>query len=142
MRTIDIDFDVHKKIELERTSFEESPNTALRRLLGLPEQAQAQQATEGALKSGWRDKDGLVLPHGTRLRMTYGGRTHEGVIDRGAWVVEGDNYYSPSGAAGVARTKSGSSTKLNGWNYWEVQLPGSSNWNKILELSRMQKAAR
>jgi hypothetical protein len=26
MRTVEIDFDVHKRIELERTSFAESPN--------------------------------------------------------------------------------------------------------------------
>ena len=34
-RSIDIDFDVHKKIELERRSFMESPNDVLRRLLAL-----------------------------------------------------------------------------------------------------------
>ena len=33
--TIEIDFDIHKRIEMERQSFTESPNDVLRRLLGL-----------------------------------------------------------------------------------------------------------
>lgn len=35
MRKIDVDFDVHQLIELERRNFGESPNDVLRRLLGL-----------------------------------------------------------------------------------------------------------
>ena len=35
MRKIDVDFDVHQLIELERRHFGESPNDVLRRLLGL-----------------------------------------------------------------------------------------------------------
>ena len=35
MRTIKIDFDIHQLVELERRSFEETPNDALRRLLRL-----------------------------------------------------------------------------------------------------------
>ena len=34
-RQIDIDLDVHKRIELEKHSFSESDNQALRRLLGI-----------------------------------------------------------------------------------------------------------
>lgn len=134
MRTIEIDFDVHKRIELERKGFEESPNTVLRRLLGLPPEKATTQDAANDLSSAWRDKNGCTLPHGTRLRMTYGGRTHEGVIDHGVWIVEGETYHSPSGAAGVARTRGGFQTKLNGWNYWEVQLPGAEEWIKINDL--------
>ena len=35
MRTIKIDFDIHKRIEMERRGFDDPPNAALRRLLGL-----------------------------------------------------------------------------------------------------------
>ena len=37
VRTIEIDFDIHKLIETERRSFAESPNMVLRRLLNLGE---------------------------------------------------------------------------------------------------------
>ena len=37
MRTIEVDFDIHQLIELERRSFEETPNDVLRRLLRLSE---------------------------------------------------------------------------------------------------------
>jgi hypothetical protein len=136
VRTIEIDFDIHKMIELERKSFDEDANTALRRLLGLPAKATTPEVAAGNLKPAWHDKDGLTLPHGTRLRMTYAGRTYEGVIDEGAWIVEGERHHSPSGAAGVARTKTGGRTNLNGWNYWEVQLPGTEKWTKIMEVPK------
>ncbi len=142
MRTIEIDFDIHKKIELERTSFEESPNAVLRRLLGLAKEPIAPTGAEEDPKTSWRDRDGLTLPHGTKLRMTYGGRTHEGAIERGTWLVEGQKFHSPSGAASVARTKKGQATKLNGWNYWEARLPGSTEWVNIMTLSVRQNAGQ
>jgi hypothetical protein len=69
--------------------------------------------------------------------MRYNGRTHEGVVVRNVWLVEGREHYSPSGAASaVARTKAGKATKLNGWNYWEVLLPGETAWRPIMGLYR------
>ena len=35
------------------------------------------------------------------------------------------------GKAVIAVTKDGAKTSLNGWNYWEVQLPGSAKWRSI-----------
>jgi hypothetical protein len=140
MRAIEIDFDVHKKIELERTSFEESPNTVLRRLLGLPIDASVARPTGGS----WSEKKygGLTLPAGTPVRMAYNGQSHEGVIDRGLWLVEGTEYRTPSGAAlGVARTKDGTPAKLNGWVYWEALLPGSQQWVNIWELAKRNARA-
>ena len=147
MQTIEIDFDVHKKIELERTGFDDSPNAALRRLLGLPEIA-ARDApptpTQGAAQ-GWRETgegNHLILPNGTLLQMTYNGRTYEGAIERGVWVVGGQEYGSPSGAAeGVARTKRGGRAKLNGWIYWKAKRPGEREWTSVLDLSKAARAA-
>ena len=69
LRTIEIDFDVHKKIEAERTSFSESPNDVLRRLLRLGNAA-ATEAAKGRGRS-WSGK-GVTLPDGT-LQLTRGG---------------------------------------------------------------------
>ena len=132
LRTIEIDFEVHKRIELERQSFAESPNAVLRRLL----QIEGPPPTIPREGRPWAGK-GVTLPHGTELRMEYNGRVHTGVIQNGAWVVEGDIYSSPSAAAGgVARTKSGKSTSLDGWIYWQAKRPGDAEWAGIATLRR------
>ena len=138
--TIEIDFEVYKLIEGERRSFGEKQITALRRLLKLPEvKAESVRANVG-VSSGrpWSD-DGVVVPHGSLARMEYGrgSQIYEGMFLDGALVVNGIKFNSLSEAASaLARTKDGRSTSLNGWNYWEVQLPGSDRWNLMENLRR------
>jgi hypothetical protein len=130
MRTIEIDFDVHKVIENERRGFDESPNDALRRLLKLPELTASRKASRPAPSNhrSWIDK-GVVLPHGTELRMEYRGHNYVGQILNGEWVIDNKQFDSPSGAAsGVAITKKGKQTKLDGWKYWYVRRPAEDNW--------------
>lgn len=133
MRTIEIDFDVHKAIELERTSFSESENEVLRRLLKL---GAASVATPSAETGGlpWTRK-GVTLPHGTKLQMQYNGRQYNGAVENGQWVVEGERFSTPSGAASrVAVTKNGNHTSLDGWAYWYVKRPGDTDWIEIRKL--------
>jgi hypothetical protein len=87
----------------------------------------------------WSGK-GVVLPHGTQVRMEYNGRSHSGEIMDGQWHVEGGVYGSPSAAAvGVARNKAGDPiSSLDGWIYWSAQFPGSSKW---LPISSLRKKA-
>src|SRR5689334_2077993 len=125
LRAMEIDFDIHKLVEAERRSFDEPPYMALRRLLKLPEPPRASTPPAGR---GWQ-AEGVSLPHGTKLRMTYGRpkRTYTGTIQNAEWHVEGRVFDSPSGAAsGVAVTSRGDKTRLNGWELWEVQLPGDT----------------
>ena len=133
MRTIEIDFDVHKAIELERTSFSETENDVLRRLLKL---GKASITTTSAETSGlpWSRK-GVTLPHGTSLRMQYNGHQYSGSVENGEWVVEGERFSTPSGAASrVAVTKNGNHTSLDGWAYWFVKRPGDTDWVEIRRL--------
>ena len=138
-RSIEIDFDVHKRIELERRGFQETDNDVLRRLLGVADPGAPQTMTAGSTPPdgrSWSAK-GVTLPHGTALRMEYNGRVHVGEIRDGQWVVEGKSFASPSGAAGgVATTKSGKRANLDGWEYWQVKPPASPSWISILELRR------
>jgi hypothetical protein len=130
VRTIEIDFDIHKLIEAERRSFDEQPYEALRRLLKLPEITRELARPAGR---AWQS-EGVTLEHGTKLRMTYGRpkRTYTGVVLNGEWHVEGQVFDSPSGAAsGVAITSKGEKTRLNGWELWEVQQPGETRWIRI-----------
>ncbi len=133
-RTIEIDFDVHKRIELERAGFDESANDVLRRLLGIS--LPTDVAAGEPLGRAWSAK-GVTLPHGTELRMEYNGRVHTGEIRDGQWLVEGQTFNSPSGAAGgVATTKNGKRANLDGWEYWQVKPPTGPTWIAILELRR------
>ena len=139
MRTIDIDFEVHKRIEMERMSFAETPNAVLRRLLHING---ATSVAPVAPSSGrpWASK-GVTLPHGTELRMEYNGHVYTGRIDNGRWLIEGKEFKSPSAAAsGVALTKNGRHTSLDGWIYWQVKRPGDTNWIAINQLRPSQES--
>ena len=140
--TIEIDFEVYKLIETERRSFSEKPLVALRRLLKLPaNQSEPAHIKVAASGRPWSD-DGVVVPHGSLARMEYGrgSQLYEGLFLDGALVVEGHRFSSLSEAAGaLAKTKDGRSTSLNGWNYWEVQFPGSDRWDLMEHLRRRAK---
>ena len=148
-RTIAIDVEVHKRIEAARLSFEESENAILCRLLRIGE-AQSKSAPEpaaqprrakggGAADGGWskigRHGRTVFLPDGTLLRAAYGGRTVEGEVKDGAWLVNGAAYNSPSAALiANVQTKDGSPVNLNGWRHWEVRRPGEEVWLRLSEL--------
>ena len=151
-RTVEIDFDIHKAIEGERRSFSESPNTVLRRLLNLPEleaartplaqpkftpvvsAKSASPAVPDGIARSW-SSNGVILPHGTQLKMDYNRRTYTGEVRDGVWHVEGKRFNSPSSAAsGVALTKDGKLTSLDGWIYWFVKRPGEISWTAIGQL--------
>ena len=136
--SIDIDFDVHKTIEMARQSFSETQNDVLRRLLKIDQTTKLRELRpQGDDGRPWAGK-GVVLPHHTRLRMQYNGRSHSGEIIDGQWHAEGDVYGSPSAAAvGVAKNKAGEPiSSLDGWLYWSAQFPGTSKWVPILALRK------
>lgn len=139
LRSIEVDFDIHKLIEAERRSFAEPPHIALRRLLNLPDDPSAEPASKPPAGRAWSG-DGATLPHGTLIRMDYNQRRYDGQIIDGQWVIEGQRFSSPSGAAsGVAVTKSGDKTKLDGWGYWEVKQPGDTSWTALKNLRRSKR---
>ena len=134
--TIEVDFDIHKRIEAERRSFSEKPNDALRRLLGLPEAAPTPAAPtvpHNPIGRTWHE-DGVLIPHGTLARMEYGrgSQVYEGQFLDGYLIVNGEPFKSLSAAAeSVAKTKNGTTPSLNGWLYWQVKLPGSDRWELL-----------
>jgi len=142
LRSIDVDFDIHQMIELERKEFDEPEYLALRRLLklGAPESIADSISKPDVKQSGksWSGK-GVELPHGTELRMEYNGQVSRGEINNGVWVVEGKNAKSPSRAARITNlTKDCTEPSLNGWVYWEVKRPSDTVWRKIETLKPKQ----
>lgn len=139
-RIIEIDMEVHKKLESARQSFSETDNDILRRLLHmLPARryaGQNAQAPNPALSTeDWiwsRSGQRAMLPAGTEVRARYGGQEYKGLIAKGAWVVEGRRFETPSEAIiSLARTKEGRQTNLNGWNLWEFKRPHESSWKPL-----------
>lgn len=129
-RQIEIDVEVNRWIESKRASFDQTHNDILRAEAGLPPQSARSAATIGVQSNGdavgaWSAK-GATLPAGTRLRMSYNGKTFSGVIESGTWVVNGARYISPSAAASAL-----AGVSLNGWIYWEAQIPGTDRWQQI-----------
>lgn len=141
MRTIQIDFDVHRAIENERHGFGETENAALRRLLNLGDSpvSEAKKANISANSGGsWFGK-GVELPHGTEIRMEYNGQEFRGRIENGFWKVNDKTTTSPSDAAGsAALTKDGERPSLNGWIYWEIKRPFDSSWRRLKSLRKKQ----
>lgn len=135
MRPIEIDFEVHKAIEGERRSFDEAPNDVLRRLIGIKTSIRTSPPIVASGKA-WSGK-GVVLPHGTELKMDYNGIEYGGKIDDGRWACGGGLHAGPSpAAAAVATTRHGTKPSLNGWIYWMTKLPGSSRWVPISTLRK------
>jgi hypothetical protein len=147
LRSIDIDIDVHRHIEANRTSFGQTPNDILRELFRLPSAIRGDQPAEQLKPAGDWSWKGVTLPAGTELRMTYNGRTHTGVVSGGVWQISGASYTSPSRAsAALARSREGATVSLNGWTQWEVRKPGSNRWVLLDSLrpasSRERRASR
>jgi hypothetical protein len=144
--TIEIDFDIHKAIENERRGFDEPPRIALRRLLKLPEERQPPRIEPKVAQSGRPWREGSVeIPHGSEARMSYqrGSQVFEGRFVDGKLIVQGRDFHTLSSAASaLARTKDGSVPSLNGWNYWEVRLPGQDRWIPMKALRRQPRRSR
>ena len=137
MRQIEIDFDIHRLIQMERRSFDEPENEALRRLLRLGPGPRAALADQPDRPMKAWSKGGVTLPHGTELRMEYNGILHLGRIVDGAWEVEGTRHKSASGAAqAVARGKDGQPVNINGKAYWRIRRPGDTDWTPYAALKK------
>jgi hypothetical protein len=135
--TLEVDFDVYKAVFARRANESVTENDVLRELLGLEPRITAYEGPadsppRNAVGSphGWTVK-GVHFPEGTDFRAKYKGTHYTGRVQAGSLVVEGNSYDSPSAAA-VAIT----GNPVNGWRFWECQLPGKPTWQLIDSLRR------
>jgi len=61
-------------------------------------------------------------PNGTECRFIYKEKEYEGIIKNGKLEVSSYGSFKSFSGASVAITK----TSRNGWNDWELRIPGSS----------------
>ncbi len=132
MRTIEVDFDVFKALTLRRPTESVTENDVLRELLGLsPAPRSLSAARETSViappidPDSWLSK-GVRFPAGTEFRAHYKGETHLARVEKGALVLAGKRYDTPSAAA-MAITNS----PVSGWTFWECRTPGQSAWRMI-----------
>ncbi|HEY8085004.1 MAG TPA: hypothetical protein VIE69_05315 [Methylophilaceae bacterium] len=129
MHTIEIDFDVFKRLTLRRETEDVSYNDVLRLLLGLPKsKLNSIQKTEAGSTNDWVAKS-VRFPAGTEFRGSYKGQVRTGRVENGALVVNATSYDSPSAAA-MAIT----GNPVNGWRFWECRFPGQASWKLIESL--------
>lgn len=129
MHSIEIDFDVFKKLTLRRATEDVTYNDVLRELLGLNSTKPA-HVEPHTVTGGWFTK-GVTFPEGTEFRASYKGQAYNGKVESGLLVVNGKRYDSPSAAA-VAIT----GRPTNGWIFWECRLPGKTSWQMIKSFRR------
>ncbi|MBU4232740.1 MAG: hypothetical protein KKD99_11010 [Proteobacteria bacterium] len=129
-RTIEIDLEIYRLIETNRSSFDETETDILRRLLNLPHLEKPRAIGKG-LNLGYS----VILPDGTLLK----GRTRRPEVQaevRDGWIiVDGERFDSPSGAA----KKFGGP---NGWIFWKVKRPQDSEWILLDQLRNRETIIR
>lgn len=132
MRTIEVDFDVFKALTLRRPTESVTENDVLRELLGLSPAPRSLNAARASTviappidPDSWLSK-GVRFPAGTEFRAHYKGETYLARVERGALVLAGKRYDTPSAAA-MAITGS----PVNGWTFWECRTPGQGAWRMI-----------
>ena len=103
MNTIEIDFDVFKKLTALRTSENVTYNDVLREVLSLSSARKNIPNQETSPHSGSWTTKGVTFPGGTEFRATYKGETINGRVESGALVVNGKRFDSPSAAAVAIR---------------------------------------
>ncbi len=124
-RMIEIDFEIHKRIEAERKSLSEPEYIIVHRLLKIEltapitEDPGKSSSQNGTNQGGVSLRYGVSLPSGTELRMRYNGVNHTGDVHDGAIWVNGKSFRGPSPAA-IEITKS----SVNGWIKWEANISG------------------
>lgn len=138
MHTIDIDFDVFKKLTSMRETEAMTYNDVLRRLLGLDVPSEIHSIKEvsppvsaSQLTSGSWTVKGVTFPAGTEFRASHKGNVILGRVEVGALVVNGKRFESPSAAAGEITGNS-----VNGWIFWECKKPGSNSWQMIKSMRK------
>jgi len=131
VKTIEIDFDVYKKLTLLRDTESVTYNDVLRQILNLEPSKTNLSINKSASNQGSWTTKGVTFPPGTEFRATYKGQMIYGRVEAGSLNVNGKQYDSPSSAA-VAIT----GNAVNGWIFWECKLPGQSSWQILKSLRK------
>ncbi len=132
MATINVDFEVYKELTSRRASEATSYNDVIRELLGLPPNPMQPQESEAhtepltvPISSDWKAR-GVTFPEGTELRLTYKGKTSQGRVDSGAFVMGAKEFAT---VEELAESITGGNPQ--DWIFWSRRDPGESSWTEM-----------
>lgn len=142
MRTqesLTVDLDTVRLLEQFRLDLDEPREAILHRLLNnlhqdrcglilLEEDRPAATLDAGPEGTAWEAR-GVRLPHGTKLRLVYKGKSYSGSVSNGRIKTNGEAFDTLSAAADKL-----TGVNLNGWIYWEALL--GENWVKLSDLRK------
>ena len=146
MHSIEIDFDVYKKLTNLRETESVTYNQVLRQVLNLPTSQkephfspinlEIQFNADNTNKDNWTTK-GVTFPAGTEFRANYQGKIVFGRVESGGLNVNGTRHTSSSAAA-----KEITGTSVNGWIFWECKKPQENEWQLINYLRKKEMKSR
>ena len=137
--SIELDFDALKQITIRKSSdksieinFDASKQITIRQASNLSDRPDFEklESAQNSQDFFWR---GTILPHGTELRAEYGNKMHYAKINNGAITYNGKPFRSPSPAARAVTGKI-----HNGWLFWQIKLPNTSDWVLLDSLRNAQ----
>ncbi len=113
-----------------RGKFGETENDVLERVFNI--ELQEQPTKSIPKKSQGRS---VLPPENTKCKLTYGGKEVSGFIKGGMLEIPGMGLYQSFSKPACEV----SGTSLNGWLYWKVQLPKTTDWIPASDWRNMQK---
>ena len=135
---ISVDLEVYKTLTSMLQSEGQDHNAVIRELLRLDSPIEPDVEVNGFTRladfarplslagSGFYSR-GLLLPNGTSLRARYKGLEYTGRIHENKWIDhQGMEHSSPSAAANAI-----TGTTVNGWRFWEANLPNDGGWRRL-----------
>lgn len=138
MSSIEIDFEIFKKLTNIRESEEDTYNNVILRLINFYEKgycdSEGTQNEDDKLgdinmpqysNNDWVVKN-VSFPYGTEFRGEHEGTWYFAIVKSGALYHDGVRYDSPSAAASKIRGYS-----ENGWRFWQCKLPNQTKWKPI-----------
>ncbi len=145
MIKIDIDDEVWKELQKRAIPFEDTPNSVLRKLLGLEDADKKNSITEIASKIS-KISEPIKLPtlistvqveppniigflEGKRLWKRFKGKDYFAEVKNGKFIIDDKAFDSPSRAAMYI-----TGTFVNGWLFWKYNDPNNNQWLPIDKL--------
>ncbi|MFN8296204.1 MAG: hypothetical protein U0T69_08415 [Chitinophagales bacterium] len=139
-KKIDIDIETYKLIESLRSSFEESQNDIIKRVLKENSNSNktainpfsdiniSQNIFNNSKGLFWKE---VLLPNGLKLRKISKDITYSAVVLNGRIICNNREYFSPSAAATDVF-----GTTVNGWLFWEYFDEKKEEWYVLNNLRK------
>jgi hypothetical protein len=134
-KSIKIDIDTYKLLEKYRSSFDETHNEIIKRVLLSLENSDRVEIRQFSIENErpnmfvnhglfWK---GCLLSNGLKLRSQYKGVLHVAEIAKGKILFNGKEYTSPSAAA----VEAAEGVSVNGWKFWEYFDEKQKDWKSL-----------